>query len=1258
MRNLLQSLEIKVRKTFKRQRRLIQQDRVDGVAELALDILRRNLKKAETEAETAERTKRENKNNAGTNVLYAGLPCPTQYLEEEARFAVQLRQVAARALDTKDLKALLNTMGSQVFTANDLRAELEKNADIAALVEDADDIELPAYVVKYRKMQLLKQKNEVKRELRKGQVSSKTKKGMPAGLRKLINRLAKLRRKECMKFRKSFGQFRSQVERYRKEHAAEDIFNRAEESIVSAIKEIQLFSKSKYLSELQNKVENLYAAKRAEYRKERLDLWNEMKKSAASPTDPSPLEAAQFAAITAESSPEELLSMEMRTRTWYAVKSENVAMTLRANDNESRSLEDGDDDTSILGNIAAGLDSIHDLLLGDKDNEMHKNSQIYKDDCEMAKHIFLRQERLELLERIRDARVAEEEFDLQRLSEKFKALETAEREAVANHLEKFGVVPKPMKAKAQSFGLPAGLDMRAINDAAHNDSGSKPEAEAVAEAGANPDDHEGDDDNSGASMLDPHLEFDFEKSKVTLQNMEEWFAQKLADVETVRKKKLDEMDASTEENEQEGGGNDVAAESKPKKSTAVEEDAKDEETTDPQDSSRATIELNMLYETENVIRNAGKSRLKPQIDLMEKLLVVLKAGHAYAERRIKYTIQRKKDAYKIDKERIIRERELALKIDKEALDAIEKDLENLQANQAKEVRLAEFAAEAKGREAINVEAIATEPSESDIGTASRKKTNGEEELSAFLGTVEALEWLLLHRIREEEDLFDCCAELKSSEGHFRGKRCVVASTIMTNAAMLGVLLCVIGRHGRVEEDLASFDGSLDLSEIDVTLSSEQDLAPLQGMTKLRRLDLTGCAITDAAVSSALASLWHIQTFIACSNALSDLGPFAKLHTLTDLDLSGNRSIVSIEPLRGLVAMKKICLSLCAIESLGPLQGMRDLRVLKAYDNDLSSGVQAGVHNDLMSLAMMPRLRDVNLHSNRIRDASPLSNLKFYPENSLHSLHLGNNALTNLKFLMTPVAACAELLGITPDAGGTAVVEHQEWNNLTSLILQHNHIQDLSAFAEACLPDLRRLDLSSQKPEPDGAASTSVKDFILDLSPLTARTVNMPALRVLDLADNRLRNVGKLGSANLPSLEELDLSHNQLVDVGGLAAGAADAGEDSDATGLKRLKVLNLEDNRLQDCPSLKYLVTLTELNICHNCLSRKSVVDVIGELRDLVELDLSENKSLKMDEAYVSWILEVHLPRLSEDSGEKLRELSGHRSTVGGMEVAAKCGCF
>ena len=110
----------------------------------------------------------------------------------------------------------------------------------------------------------------------------------------------------------------------------------------------------------------------------------------------------------------------------------------------------------------------------------------------------------------------------------------------------------------------------------------------------------------------------------------------------------------------------------------------------------------------------------------------------------------------------------------------------------------------------------------------------------------------------------------------------------------------------------------------LALSSEQDLAPLQGMTKLRRLDLTGCAITDAAVSSALASLWHIQTFIACSNALSDLGPFAKLHTLTDLDLSGNRSIVSIEPLRGLVAMKKICLSLCAIESLGPLQGMRDL----------------------------------------------------------------------------------------------------------------------------------------------------------------------------------------------------------------------------------------------------------------------------------------------------------------------------------------------
>ena len=80
---------------------------------------------------------------------------------------------------------------------------------------------------------------------------------------------------------------------------------RAIESEMASIRNLKL----KHQGELETKVLNLYQEKQSEIRKLRLDL-GKRKRSAGAPGDPSPLEAAQFASITAESSAEELLSME------------------------------------------------------------------------------------------------------------------------------------------------------------------------------------------------------------------------------------------------------------------------------------------------------------------------------------------------------------------------------------------------------------------------------------------------------------------------------------------------------------------------------------------------------------------------------------------------------------------------------------------------------------------------------------------------------------------------------------------------------------------------------------------------------------------------------------------------------------------------------------------------------------------------------------------------------------------------------------
>ena len=129
---------------------------------------------------------------------------------------------------------------------------------------------------------------------------------------------------------------------------------------------------------------------------------------------------------------------------------------------------------------------------------------------------------------------------------------------------------------------------------------------------------------------------------------------------------------------------------------------------------------------------------------------------------------------------------------------------------------------------------------------------------------------------------------------------------------------------------------------------------------------------------------------------------------------------------------------------------------------------------------------------------------------------------------------------------------------------------------------------------------------------------MPALRVLDLANNQLTSLGGLLSANLPSLEELDLSHNRLSVLDGLTRSSSKADWDSkDATieasklvTLKSLKTLNMEDNRIRDCKKLQYLTTLTSLSLNHNCLSM-GMECVFRRLRGLVELDVTENNALR-----------------------------------------------
>ena len=362
----------------------------------------------------------------------------------------------------------------------------------------------------------------------------------------------------------------------------------------------------------------------------------------------------------------------------------------------------------------------------------------------------------------------------------------------------------------------------------------------------------------------------------------------------------------------------------------------------------------------------------------------------------------------------------------------------------------------------------------------------------------------------------------------------------------------------------------------------RDLRPLENMKHLRTLDLSG------------------------GGQLSDLRPLGNLPNLRTLDLAANTQISDFTPLANLPKLTYLNLFDADIDD-------RELLSIALLTN--LTNLQLGFNNisDVNPLARLRNLTELSLIFNKIQDVSPLARLT-----NLIGLAIRGNPIQDL----TPLAGLTKLVNadfnrptpppptvvtrkLIPDAGLDAAVREtlditrgvsitrQLMQRLTTLDASNREIKNLSGLENAT--QLQELILSSNHIKSIRHLTNLTQLVVLDLRDNAIQGItpleNLMQLLVLDLRDNEVQNLSPL--ARLTRLQTLDLNNNQIRYVNSLV-------------GLTRLKELRLAGNDIRNVSTLTSLVNLETLEIAGNPITDTSP---LSSLTNLVNLDIDVSRS-------------------------------------------------
>uniref|UniRef100_A0A1I8MPZ4 LRRCT domain-containing protein n=1 Tax=Musca domestica TaxID=7370 RepID=A0A1I8MPZ4_MUSDO len=452
-----------------------------------------------------------------------------------------------------------------------------------------------------------------------------------------------------------------------------------------------------------------------------------------------------------------------------------------------------------------------------------------------------------------------------------------------------------------------------------------------------------------------------------------------------------------------------------------------------------------------------------------------------------------------------------------------------------------------------------------------------------------------------------------------------------------------------------FDGLISLKNVDLSRNGINwiHLRAFARLPNLVSLKLSYNQISDVGMIGRLVkdleNLKKIRLDHNIINIIED-GSFVDLPHLTELHLNDNR-ITQIEygAFLRTPMLKTIYLHNNHIKRIHPESFMQasgsGVETVYIYNNEIDDT------GELRSLLeALPALKFLDISNNFLRD---INYGALRGHGTLEQLHINNNLLRTIeREALMAMPALRELRLRNNSLSHDLPMPFWNLPGLKGLDLSLNNFRIVDSFLLAGLPSLRRLDLSENglmKMDPTTYVHNSMLEtlnisindlkvlhpatfrnldrlfevdasfnqlneiipglpkiverisvrgnLISNLPSLTAKSLNLPNLRMLDLSLNRLEHLPKYAFQGLPQLRVLSLSYNRLRSL-----------DDTVFIGSYRLELLHLQENQLMQLDERCFLPLseLRNLNLQANKLS--SISDnLFSNNSKLEQLDLSRN---------------------------------------------------
>ncbi|XP_071742344.1 protein phosphatase 1 regulatory inhibitor subunit PPP1R7 homolog [Rutidosis leptorrhynchoides] len=225
-------------------------------------------------------------------------------------------------------------------------------------------------------------------------------------------------------------------------------------------------------------------------------------------------------------------------------------------------------------------------------------------------------------------------------------------------------------------------------------------------------------------------------------------------------------------------------------------------------------------------------------------------------------------------------------------------------------------------------------------------------------------------------------------------------------------------------------------------------------------------------------------------------------------------------------------------------------------------------HDLDSIDFPPSLIEIDLTANRLKKLdSRISNLS-----NLKKLSLRQN--------------------LFDDAGVDPISQWNAISGLEELVLRDNqlkNIPDVSLFKTLLVFDVSFNEISSMSGL--SKASSTLKELYVSKNEVSKieEIEHLNELEILELGSNRLRVIENIH--NMTKLQELWLGRNRIKSI--------------NLCGLKCIKKLSLQSNRLTSMKGLEECTSLEELYLSHNGITKMEGLSTLANLR---VLDVSSNK--------------------------------------------------